>query len=260
MNGRAKVFIILCAGFFAFRAAHASAQCSGGGSYLGSSCLGVSFTGCCGAYGDVKWCENGALCSLNCKPTPVCGWRPAEGIYDCGTEGSADPSGTNPYFCKISCGSVSDIGCCETNSLLKFCSNGTLEMFDCAKNASAEKFCGWDSAKSFYNCVVSPKPGPQQYPYQCGGSCTPNCAGKQCGPDGCNGECGFCKANEKCNVMGQCEPAGCIPDCLGKECGPDGCGFSCGTCGGKEVCSEEFKCIIEPCKPECSNKECGSNL
>jgi hypothetical protein len=40
--------------------------------------------------------------------------------------------------------------------------------------------------------------------YSTGGSCTPDCTGKECGDDGCGGSCGTCSGGEICN-NGTCE-------------------------------------------------------
>jgi hypothetical protein len=88
---------------------------------------------------------------------------------------------------------------------------------------------------------------------QCVTQCTPNCAGKQCGDDGCSGSCGTCLGNTSCNAAGQCV---CTPDCAGKQCGPDGCGGSCGSCTGSTSCNAAGQCV---CTPNCAGKQCGSD-
>ncbi len=70
-----------------------------------------------------------------------------------------------------------------------------------------------------------------------GGSCTPNCAGKQCGSDGCSGACGTCASPSTCNASNQCVAPTCTPNCSGKQCGDDGCGGVCGTCATGQTCS-----------------------
>jgi len=80
----------------------ASAQCSGDGEvWDATGCYGLTYAGCC--VGErLLWCENSVTCTIDCTITPYCGW-PAEdinqGFYDCGTNGSQDPSGTNPIDC-----------------------------------------------------------------------------------------------------------------------------------------------------------------
>ena len=86
---------------------------------------------------------------------------------------------------------------------------------------------------------------------QCGGPCTPDCAGKVCGDDGCGGSCGACKDGEACTQLGACQ---CVPDCKGKACGADGCGGTCGGCGTGAACNNLSQC---QCVPKCDGKTCG---
>jgi hypothetical protein len=74
-----------------------------------------------------------------------------------------------------------------------------------------------------------------------GGSCTPQCTGKQCGSDGCSGSCGNCPTGQSCDANGQCQ-ASCVPACTGKQCGPDGCGGNCGSCPTGQSCDANGKC------------------
>jgi hypothetical protein len=75
-----------------------------------------------------------------------------------------------------------------------------------------------------------------------GGTCTPNCSGKNCGDDGCGGSCGTCAAGQTCSTGGVCEGGGCTPNCTGKTCGDDGCGGSCGTCAAGQTCNSSGTC------------------
>ena len=256
--------------------ARAAAQCSFGGTPLYKGCFGIGWAGCCtyketqlGTITTLQWCENGFLCSLICNPfssdTFLCGWvvDPAtgQGLYDCTSAQTADPSGQFPYFCSIPCGDISLEGCCEGQTLLKYCKNGSLNFINCSANSEGYRFCGWDPVMQAYTCTHAPIPGPEGHPYACGSSvCVPNCAGKQCGPDGCGGSCGTCAVGKTCGSDGVCGSGPCVPDCAGKDCGPDGCGGSCGQCGGTLVCNESQKCVGPPCHPDCTNKQCGPDL
>lgn len=251
------------------------AQCSLG-TPVYKGCFGIDFHGCCtlketpaGTVTTVQWCENGYLCSMICNPFslyPVCGWvvdpNTGIGLYDCTTQQTQDPSGKYPYLCYIPCGSVTEVGCCEGKTLLKYCKAGSLNLINCAANTDPKyQYCGWDPVYKAYACTVAPVEGPTEYPYTCdAAACTPSCAGKQCGPDGCGGVCGTCPTGYACSQQGTCVPAGCQPNCAGKDCGPDGCGGSCGECYGNMVCNEEQKCVAPICVPDCKNKECGPDL
>lgn len=253
------------------------AQCSFGGTPLYKGCFGIGWEGCCtyketqlGTITTLQWCEGGFLCSLICNPFTydafVCGWvtDPATGagLYDCTSVQSQDPSGKHPYFCDIPCGTVTPVGCCEGQTLLKFCKGGSLNIINCAANSDERyQYCGWDPVVQAYSCTLAAIHGPSGHPYECGSpTCTPVCAGKQCGPDGCGGSCGSCPAGQFCSPNGTCIPGSCQPDCAGKDCGPDGCGGSCGHCGGNLVCNASQKCVGPPCVPDCVNKQCGPDL
>ena len=157
-------------------------------------------------------------------------WTPLEAdpeiicdTYDCYPGGST-----------AGCGDITWQGCCDGN-LLQYCENNQLVQQMCNPGT-----CGWDV--QFYNCGTSGGSDPSgQYPKDCDGGCTPDCAGKECGGDGCGGSCGSCTGTETC-TNGQCV-APCVPDCAGKECGSNGCGGSCGACGVGEVCSAEGACV-----------------
>jgi hypothetical protein len=64
----------------------------------GDECNGITFEGCCDGE-TLKYCENGALTQGDCASQPSCGWEPAGGYYNCGTDGGEDPSGANPKAC-----------------------------------------------------------------------------------------------------------------------------------------------------------------
>lgn len=80
----------------------------------------------------------------------------------------------------------------------------------------------------------------------CGGSCTPDCSGRECGPDPiCHRGCGTCSTGT-C-VSGVCRTdVNCPADsnCAGRVCGPDPvCGTSCGNCESPDVCSGSGDCV-----------------
>ena len=230
-------------------------------------CSGVTYEGCCQSQ-TLKWCEGGALQTLDCAGNPSCGWDAGNGFYNCGTAGGSDPSGANPKTCG---------GSCTPNCTGKKCGDD-----GCGGS------CGTCSAGS--TCQAG----------ACVANCTPSCAGKKCGDDGCGGSCGTCPAGQICQfgacqavadpclgitwegccdgavlhycengqlVSGDCAGAGCgwnagqsfydcgfqgadpsgqhkiacpggtcLPNCTGKTCGDDGCGGSCGTCASGQLC------------------------
>jgi V8-like Glu-specific endopeptidase len=91
-----------------------------------------------------------------------------------------------------------------------------------------------------------------------GGTCTPNCSGRQCGSDGCGGSCGTCGNGQTCSSSGQCTGGGCTPSCNGKQCGDDGCGGSCGTCGNGQICDAGGQCVGGSCTPEAEPNDTSS--
>ena len=245
------------------------AQVCAPGSILYKGCFNVTPIGCCtlkkSSIGDittVQWCDQGYLCMMICNPlfdyeTAWCGWNAAYSIYDCVAEPSKDPTDTHPYGCKIPCGDIQSEGCCEGQTVAKYCKDGSMQFLDCD---AQQAFCGWDPVMQQYTCMNSPAEGPDEYPYKCGSTaCQAECEGKECGPNACGGTCGTCPAGKECNA-GKCETPGCKPQCDFKDCGPDGCGSTCGVCHGNLVCNEAQKCAVPPCTPDCNNKQCGGDL
>jgi len=51
-----------------------------------------TYEGCC--LGEkIVWCDDGNTYCIDCDGSPSCGWKAAEAIYDCGTDGEQEPSG-----------------------------------------------------------------------------------------------------------------------------------------------------------------------
>ncbi len=128
-----------------------------------TNCGKVTLAGCCDGQ-KVYWCENGQLQNIDCTQNPKCGWDSSASYYDCGTAGTADPSGTNAMPCSgfcgdggpppmpdkgtpAGCGAISTEGCCD-GDVLKYCDSGQLTTLDCAGNPK----CGWDATNAYYDC------------------------------------------------------------------------------------------------------------
>jgi len=250
------------------------------GTGTGLPCGDIGYEGCCDGQ-TVTWCEGGELRVIDCAETPSCGWS-SEGYYDCGSTGSAAPSGAYPLNCDgtggtgpitSGCGSITYEGCCN-GSTVAWCEGGAVQQINCATEPQAPgTSCGWDSEGGYYWCGSSTGSDPSgANPRGCDGSggsvgpCTPDCLGKLCGNDGCGGQCGTCAASQEC-VGGQCIASQqCTPTCKRtdgtlKECGDNGCGGMCGSCGIGKVCSTVGACV-DPgsegtCDPGCGNRECG---
>jgi hypothetical protein len=61
----------------------------------------LTFDGCCDAAGRVVFCQGGKLFCLDCPGlSPHCGWKPGK-AYNCGTDGSPDPSGLFSPVCDL---------------------------------------------------------------------------------------------------------------------------------------------------------------
>jgi hypothetical protein len=244
-----------------------------------------SYEGCCDDMGRALWCDGGNTFCIDCAANnPECGWQGE--FYDCGTDGSGDPSGTNPLECTPS------VPCDPPCADGELCVDGMCQVCepDCAGKQCGADGCGGscgDCGEGFacadYVCI----------------ECTADCEGVECGDDGCGGTCGECGDFEAC-VEGMCEagscegfcdlsgeptPAGCYcdfecfqyedccddicdacpavegccaADCEGKVCGDDGCEGTCGECADGEDCVEGL-CEIagDDCIAICAAAECG---
>ncbi len=61
---------------------------------------GLEYAGCCDSDGRLVWCDVDGLYCIDCAGlNPECGWSVDAGFYDCGTDGSEEPSGTAPKDC-----------------------------------------------------------------------------------------------------------------------------------------------------------------
>ena len=183
-------------------------------------CNGIDDIGCCdGAV--LTWCDAGALEVIDCSDNASCGWSDADGFYNCGTDGSAEPSGDWP----LSCGDVG--GGCTPN---------------CGAAQCGDDGCGGSCGTCGAGAECDTGSG------MCISTCTPACDGKACGDDGCGGSCGSCGGGMACDEgAGTCSVP-CAADCTGKQCGDDGCGNSCGDCVASKECSADGHCVApDPC-------------
>lgn len=182
------------------------------GACIDDPCMGITFEGCCD--GEVlNYCENASITELDCAGGPSCGWSAEGGYYDCGTDGSEDPTGANPKACP---GGSCTPTCADLNPCGDDGCGGS-----CGECADGES-CGEAGS--------------------CGPACTADCTGKECGDDGCGGICGECPAAAPfCSSANLCTLT-CEPTCGEAACGDDGCGGSCGECPDGGECSAEGVC------------------
>ena len=196
-------------------------HCGFDGTCVDDPCVGVPNAGCCKGE-TLYYCQGGALGLDACGAEPArpsCGWNADFGVYECGTDGGADPSGAYAKSCDELClPSCGDRVCGEDG-----CGGS------CGACASADQCVDGQ-------CVV----------------CEPQCEGRECGSDSCGGSCGECAGALAGCVDGACV---CTPACGGKACGDDGCGGICGECAPEETCNEGY-CV---CLPECEGKACGDD-
>ena len=231
-----------------------------------TGCNGVTYEGCCDGQ-VLTWCENDALETIDCAGLDnlSCGWNTEDGFYNCGTDGSAEPTGTHPIACPGGTGdsctpdcsgkACGDDGCggsCGTCEAGTLCTNAGTCVELCVPDC-ADKTCGDDGCGG--SCGTCAGDAPFCSDGNCIADCTPACDGAVCGDDGCGGSCGDCAEGEACD-SGAC--AACTPSCDGKACGDDGCGGSCGTCGQGESCTTGGQCVTL-CTADCTGKVCGGD-
>ncbi len=69
-----------------------------GGDVNRGNCETITAQGCCSGT-ILVWCDQGQLKEANCSDMAACGWNPMTAGYDCGTDGTADPTGQHPMAC-----------------------------------------------------------------------------------------------------------------------------------------------------------------
>ena len=72
--------------------------CDSNGQCQQTGCGPIGKEGCCDGQ-TLKYCQNGSYYTLDCNKNPSCGWDYGGQIYDCGTSGGSDSSGTHPKAC-----------------------------------------------------------------------------------------------------------------------------------------------------------------
>jgi len=258
-------------------------------------CMGLGYEGCCDEQGRVLWCQDGALFCIDCtQGEGSCGWKGE--FYDCGTDGSEDPTGAFPIFCD------GTGGCDPACAAGEKCVGGECVACepDCAGKACGDDGCGGSCGEcagegicanglcnSGPGCAIEEGPGcggcpceacvcaldafccDTQYDQYCVDACIGECGGcatdpvEGCGDGACADEedCGSCPADCGCEAGLACEAGACVEvicevDCADKVCGDDGCGGSCGEC------ADGVDCVAGQCGgcvQDCAGKECGDD-
>jgi len=261
-------------------------DCLGMGVVSGAGCEHTeAYEGCCDDLGRVIWCENGDTYCIDCAGlNPSCGWQ--GDFYDCGTDGSPEPSGTFPLECVScepacvpgtkcvggecvpcepecegkNCGSDNCGGDCGECSGGQTCSGGLCQVVGCEALPSAG--CGGCPCEACV-CEMDPFCCDNTWDGICAGECLEQCGGclplENCG----DGDCDYDEGEGCANCPDDCACEGedvclandcCTPDCEGKECGDDGCGGECPACPDGSVCVG-----TDCCTPDCDGKECGDD-
>jgi hypothetical protein len=234
-------------------ACEGSETCEAGACVAGpEACGDVTFEGCCTADGKAKYCNDGALETVDCAADgSPCGWTGEDGYY-CGDSGGSDASGEFPWLCpgetcgetcgdrecgfvcgqacgtgcgdgercsaegtceSHPCGGVSFLGCCNADGSVTFCENDELVTVDCAAEYPRSPSCGWVSDDYGYFCnFAETADASGDNPYLCGGE---TCA-ETCDTRACGSACGQTCAGT-CAAGEACdEPNGtCVPDPCG---------------------------------------------
>jgi hypothetical protein len=270
------------------------AECLGPNEPSADSCPdGMTYEGCCDDLGRALWCDQGKLFCIDCGASnPSCGWQGE--FYDCGTDGSGDPSGAFPLECDLGGGCDPACGPGE-----KCVDGACVECVpDCKGKSCGDDGCGGSCGEcgdgqcvdggchGGAGCEVEEGPGcngcdceacvceidayccDTQYDDICVGICINDCGGcpmdpvENCGNGSCDAgeDCANCAADCGCDAGFSCEGGECVeetctPDCTDKVCGDDGCSGSCGECAAGESCTEG-QC---GCAPQCDGKECGDD-
>lgn len=115
-------------------------DCASGCVAAPDKCGGITYDGCCAQDGNLKYCENNAITSVDCGSFEQCGWDPDNGWYDCGF--SAEGPEDFPKNCpgEGPCGDVPEEGVCQ-GDVLKWCEADQIKETDCAADG---KQCGAD--------------------------------------------------------------------------------------------------------------------
>lgn len=142
---------------------------------VGPGCGTVPYEGCCVGQ-SLAYCVGTQVKTKSCDVTHPCGWSVAFGIYTCGGNVAADPSGTFPRDCNVDlgipafdapvptdaqasdsagCGPLGLAGCCE-GEVVYFCSGSQVMSLDC----SGQPSCGWNASSGYYDCNTSGTPDP----------------------------------------------------------------------------------------------------
>jgi uncharacterized protein (TIGR03382 family) len=264
-------------------------ECLGSSIPSSEECMDLTYEGCCDELGRVLWCDNGKLYCIDCPNLgPSCGWQGE--FYDCGTDGSPDPSGTFPIECTSCdppCGAGEKCVAGECQVCVPACDGKNCGADGCGGQCGEcpdglvcqEGLCG------VMGCEELAKPGCggcpcetcvcEMDPYCCESVWDVTCASEcidQCGgcpePDPFCGDL-ICVGNEDCDSCPKdcgCEDGlvcdggdcvDCVPACDGLDCGDNGCGGSCGECAEEEECLNGL--CAGPCDPDCTDKVCGDD-
>jgi hypothetical protein len=155
-----------------------AAACEG----AANGCGAVSADGMC--HGDVlTWCESGQLRSLNCAPAgKTCGWDSTQAFHSC--LGTSSPAPTPVPAPPSGCGSITLEGLCN-GQVLSHCEQDQLKTIDCAAQGQT---CGWNDAKSHYDCVSLADCGQITFEGACDGTALSWCAGGRLMHLDCSGQ------------------------------------------------------------------------
>ncbi len=257
-------------------------------------CMGLTYEGCCDDLGRVLWCDNGMLFCIDCgAANPECGWQ--GDFYDCGTDGSGDPSGSFPKECAGGCDPACGPGekcvggecvACEPDCAGKSCGSdgcggscgecaGTCNEGVCHAGPGCEveegPGCGGCACEACV-CEIDAYCCDTQYDDICVGICMDECGGcpievvEDCGDGTCGaGEnCGNCEADCGCEAGFVCEAGECIEEVV-DPCGDGTCAEdeNCATCEADCACADGAECVEGVCEatctPACDGKVCGDD-
>jgi hypothetical protein len=133
-----------------------------------------------------------------------CGWAAcndpnAGSCADAGKDGAANRCGQwdDAWACNCddACSQFSD--CCSDMETVCAAAGGSCAGACGSADPQGSCYCDEQCAQNGDCCP--------DYETECGGgTCTPDCFGKQCGDDGCGGTCGSCEGNFECNADAQC--------------------------------------------------------